>query len=277
MAGQQPGRIVQNEPNSGYVPWQGHLACACEAWAGCPCHCADSPGPIVRQHLVARCRSGNKPNLARLGQGQVPGGRRMRNKANSRQPGRGLGIGVRLSPLCSPGQLRQTNPIPAAGKKRQVLCGKVFMVNSTVYRPRQNKANLGEVSSVKCQVLSRASRASSPRSLLASNSTLYTSNSAEGRSCETKPICDLQGEPMGPPPYAGHTLRRSGCRAIARGHCAHSWHGHPAREALWHRHPADDSWAGRGPPTRNFALGIPSPCHVGMPATPDDGPAAWRR
>ncbi len=78
-----------------------------------------------------------------------------------------------------------------------------------------------------------------------------------------------------------------------RGRPALAWHGHPfdrlragsAREALWHRHPfgklragsADDSWAGRGPPTRNFALGTPSPCHVGMPATPSDGPAAWRR
>ncbi len=83
MAGQHPGRIVQNEPNSGYVPWHEHLACACEAWAGCPCHSSDSPGPIVRQHLVARCRSGSKPNLARLGQGRVPGGRKMRNEPNS--------------------------------------------------------------------------------------------------------------------------------------------------------------------------------------------------
>ncbi len=39
------------------------------------------------------------------------------------------------------------------------------------------------------------------------------------------------------------------------------WHGHPAHGALWHRHPADDSWAGRGPPARNSALGTPSPCH----------------
>ena len=32
----------------------------------------------------------------------------------------------------------------------------------------------------------------------------------------------------------------------------------------WHRHPADDSWAGRGPPTRSYALGTPSPCHLGL-------------
>jgi hypothetical protein len=44
------------------------------------------------------------------------------------------------------------------------------------------------VSSVKCQVLSRASRASSPGSLPTSDFTLHTSNSAEGRSCETNPI-----------------------------------------------------------------------------------------
>ncbi|MCL5280062.1 MAG: sugar ABC transporter ATP-binding protein [Planctomycetes bacterium] len=29
----------------------------------------------------------------------------------------------------------------------------------------------------------------------------------------------------------------------------------------WHQHPADDSSAGRGPPTRNYALGTPSRCH----------------
>jgi len=43
------------------------------------------------------------------------------------------------------------------------------------------------------------------------------------------------------------------------------WQGHPARETLWHRHPADDPWAGRGPPTRNSALGTPSPCHDESP------------
>jgi hypothetical protein len=64
-------------------------------------------------------RIGDKPTAgpASLRRGQVPGGRRMRNKANSRQPGRGPGIGVPLSPLCSPGQLRQTNPISAAGRE----------------------------------------------------------------------------------------------------------------------------------------------------------------
>ncbi len=39
------------------------------------------------------------------------------------------------------GRSCQTNPIPPAGKKRQVLGGKGVMVNRTAYRAWQNKAN----------------------------------------------------------------------------------------------------------------------------------------
>jgi hypothetical protein len=73
----------------------------------------------------------------------------------------------------------------------------------------QNKANLpgrrpeGEmcetnpiskrVSSVKYQVVGRASRVATPQDLLASNFTLHTSNSAEGQSCKTNPISGRRG------------------------------------------------------------------------------------
>ena len=50
----------------------------------------------------------------------------------------------------------------------------------------RNRANFG--SSFKCEVPSQASWLASPRSLLASNFILRTSNSAEGRSCQTNPI-----------------------------------------------------------------------------------------
>jgi hypothetical protein len=90
-------------------------------------------------------------------------GQNAQNKPNSRRPG--------YPTVPIPCRLYQTKPIPASRnaawgsgfpshpsvppvdcakqtqfrqreKKRQVLCEKGFMVNRTVYRPRQNKANL---------------------------------------------------------------------------------------------------------------------------------------
>jgi hypothetical protein len=73
-----------------------------------------------------------------------------------------------------------------------------------------------KVLSVKCQVLSRASRAGSLCGSPASNFTLYTSNSAEGRSCKTNPIA-RSGAPRRCPATPGAT--RPGGRG-ARGKCA---------------------------------------------------------
>jgi len=66
----------------------------------------------------------------------------VQNKANSRQPGHGLGIGVPSYPSALPIDCAKQTQFPAAGKKRQVLGRKGVMVNRTVYGSRQNKANL---------------------------------------------------------------------------------------------------------------------------------------
>jgi hypothetical protein len=84
-----------------------------------------------------QARGGTPPTACR----PDPDGPIVQNEPNSRRPGLGLGAGVPLSPLWSPGQLRETNPIPAAGEKRQVLCGDEVMVDRTFYKPRRNKAN----------------------------------------------------------------------------------------------------------------------------------------
>jgi len=79
-------------------------------------------------------------------------------------------------------RLCKTNPI-SAGAGRDGAAGARNAGQTCKTNPISER-----VSSVKCQVLSRASRASSPGSLPTSDFTLHTSNSAEGRSCETNPI-----------------------------------------------------------------------------------------
>ncbi len=118
---------------------------------------------------------------------------------------------------------KQTQFWPRQGEG-QVVYGKGVTTNRTCKEHWKNKANLGEVSSVKCQVLSRASRAPSPGSLPTSNFTLHTSNSAEGRSCKTKPIRDLQADPMDPAAAAVYRPHpdapRLGCRLAGWERCA---------------------------------------------------------
>ena len=84
-------------------------------------------------------------------------------------------------------------------KKRQVFCEKGLMVNCGVDGPWQNKANLGEVSSVKCQVSSAASQAASPRSRV------------HGRSCDPRGsdgAAQARGE--GVPPLRGTGIPSTG-------------------------------------------------------------------
>jgi hypothetical protein len=75
------------------------------------------------------------------------------------------------------------------GKSRdKCLAGKELWLIAHSIGLGQTKPISEEVSSVKCSVLSRTRRAGSPLGAPSSNFTLHTSNSAEGRSCETKPI-----------------------------------------------------------------------------------------
>jgi hypothetical protein len=106
-----PGSIVQNKPDSRLcragrdprgVGRAGEYAEQSQFAAGrTPYHSIvpsfqySKPTPIVRQRLVARCRSGNEPNWARPRQGRVSDGERCKTK-----------------------------PIPSAGRDSQVLGGK---------------------------------------------------------------------------------------------------------------------------------------------------------
>jgi hypothetical protein len=104
----------------------------------------------------AKSTGKTKPNLGELGHlgkggprmgGDFAGKWNARNEPNSSIADFGLRIGDRPAagrPLRPPGQglVVQTNPIPAAGTKRQVLCGKGVMVNHTCNRLRPNKPNL---------------------------------------------------------------------------------------------------------------------------------------
>ena len=51
------------------------------------------------------------------------------------------------------GQSCETKPIPAAGKKWQVLCERGVMVNCSVHRPRQNKANLAITAGIRKRIV----------------------------------------------------------------------------------------------------------------------------
>ncbi len=89
----------------------------------------------------------------------------------------------------------QTNPIPAAGKKRQVLCERGFMVNRTVYRPRQNKANCQKQG---IEAVSRRCRAGQG---------LGTWD--DGQMYRTNPICPAASDP-GDPSCKTNPIARSG-------------------------------------------------------------------
>ncbi len=138
----------------------------------------DPDGRSVRQRLVARCRSGNKPNLLPGGAGwDVARGARDGRRTCQTKPNLGglghLGDGasgrpiVQNKPNSSIADCAKQTQFRQREKRRQVLCGKEVMVNRTFDRPWQNKANwpLG-----RC-------RAGTPNP-----------RGVEGQSCETNPI-----------------------------------------------------------------------------------------
>jgi len=104
------------------------------------------------------------------------------NKANfPARPHTGAGQGSHQR-SCRSGVLRQTNPI--CGRRAGKTIAKAGGLDAATREGQtcETKPISEEVSSVKCQVLSAASRASSPRSLPTSDSTLgsQTQNSAFG-------------------------------------------------------------------------------------------------
>jgi hypothetical protein len=127
------------------------------------------PGVFLLQ--TSRFTLQTRPKAVRAKQTQfpaTPGGRGsggwgrgpiVRNKANSTIADFGLRIGDRAQPCGWPpdhGQLYKQTQLAGANRAkqsqfsprrqdRQRFGGKGLMVNRTVYRPRQNKANAGEV------------------------------------------------------------------------------------------------------------------------------------
>jgi hypothetical protein len=146
--------------------------------------------------------------------------------------------------------------------------GKGVMTNRTCNGPRKNKANLGEVPSVKCQVLSRAGRASSPGSLPTSNFTLHTSDSAEGRSCQTNPI----------PGYAGGT-RPGGMGSGTNRAKQSQFYDCGFRIADWRSSPALRLATGPWPVVQTNPIGRSEPCETKPIFAPASRPAKvwWER
>jgi hypothetical protein len=131
---------VQNEPN---------------ARSGAPRRCLRLRIGDCRASLAMTC-CGSGTSLSRgqlYKQTQLAGANRATsprcpasgNKANSRRAGRGLGTGVPSCPSGLAVNCAKQSQFRQREKKRQGLGRKGVMVNSTSDRPRQNKANLGEV------------------------------------------------------------------------------------------------------------------------------------
>jgi hypothetical protein len=86
------------------------------------------------------------------------------------------------------GQLCETNPMGRETDTSQVMgCTAVRSASASQELRKTNPIGRG-VSSWECQVSGKPGPAGSPPGLPTSNFTLYTSHSAEGRSCQTKPI-----------------------------------------------------------------------------------------
>ncbi len=170
------------------------------------------------------------------------------------------------------GESCETNPISAAGMKRQMLCGKGVMVNRTSDGPRQNKANCPKRGT---EAVSRLRI--SDCGLRIADCGLSTDLWHGDRLCKTNPISPV-GHGRGWS-QSCETNPISAAAAVEKPHYSsipsfqhsspHTWDEGQMRKTnpippggpLWHRHPADDPWAGWGPQTRFIAFGNPCPCH----------------
>ena len=106
-------------------------------------------GPHGATNEGQSCKT--KPNLGRMG--PLGDGTPGRGQWRKTKPIRAEAAWDEAPGVWDAGQSCETNPIPAAGKKWQVLCERGVMVNCSVHRPRQNKANLAITAGIRKRIV----------------------------------------------------------------------------------------------------------------------------